>query len=399
MATAWCPFADQRPTTWKRFTGNHGRKAVVLHIAEGSYEGTLQEFADSNPAQKSSHFVIAKDGRIAQLVSMNDSAWANGLCWQNNHWRTPDCSKLDNPTWADIIPGVNPNMYTISIEHEGFHDQPLTAAMKAANIKLLRWIAGELGIVYTLGHTLIGHRDIDPLRKSFCPGSGFDFNEIAQAANAGPSPVASITEDTPLLAPPRATIQQARAYIAHKGGSTAYTSGDIDLITQHYWTHGPSVGLDPLLALAQCVHETSDNGHPISSWWSQRPRRNPAGLGVSGQSRNTDPGDSHNWAGDPPDNPTVWRAGLSFASWEESTRAQIGRLLAYAIPAGQGTPQQQAMIDFALAQRPLPAALRGTAPALKQLGAANNPSGQGWATPGAQYGAHIAAIAQEVLDL
>ena len=34
-------------------------------------------------------FVIAKDGRIAQLVSIWDSAWANGLRIINGQWYTP----------------------------------------------------------------------------------------------------------------------------------------------------------------------------------------------------------------------------------------------------------------------------------------------------------------------
>ncbi|MGA7730061.1 MAG: peptidoglycan recognition family protein [Chloroflexia bacterium] len=393
--TGLCPFADQRITARKRFVGNRGHKAVVLHIAEGSYLGTLQEFSDNSPAEKSSHFVVAKDGRIAQIVNINDSAWANGLCWQVDHWRVPDCSVRENPTWVDIVPGSNPNLYTISIEHEGFTGQPLTDAMKAATVRLLRWIAGELNLVYTPGRTLIRHGEISPGRKGFCPGPAFNFNEFAQAANA-PSSSTAITENTALLSPPRATLQQARTFIANRGGSTAYTPQDIDLITQHYWTHAPAGGLDPLLALAQCIHETSDNGHPISSWWSKRPRRNPAGLGVNGDSRTTDPNDSHNWAFDSDANPPTWRAGLSFATFELGVRAQVGRLLAYALPAGQATPQQQALIDFALAQRPLPASLRGTAPTLKPLGSAHNPTGQGWAAPGTQYGMKIAAIAEAI---
>ncbi|HEX9987891.1 MAG TPA: hypothetical protein VGE45_05360 [Chloroflexia bacterium] len=204
-----------------------------------------------------------------------------------------------------------------------------------------------------------------------------------------------ITENSALLAAPRASKEQAKAYIV-KRGSTAYTNEDISLITSHYWNQAVPVGLDPLLAVAQCIHETSFEGHPISSWWAQRPRRNPAGLGVTGRVRSTPPPDPKNWAGDPTDNPTVWRAGLSFKNWEEAVRAQIGRLLAYAIPEGQGTNEQKALIAFALSMRPLGSALRGSARTLKPLGAKHNPTGTGWATPGAQYGMRIAAIAEEI---
>jgi hypothetical protein len=206
----------------------------------------------------------------------------------------------------------------------------------------------------------------------------------------------TITENSTLLSPPRASEQQARTFIVRRG-STAYTDFDIQVIVGHYWSIAVPVGIDPVLAVAQCIHETSDQGHPISSWWSRRPRRNPAGIGVTGESRTTNPNDPHNWAPDPPDAPTRWRAGLSFATWELGVKTQIGRLLAYALPAGQGTAAQKDLIAFALNERPLPAALRGTAPTLKPLGAAHNPTGRGWATPGREYGARIAAIARAIV--
>jgi hypothetical protein len=213
-----------------------------------------------------------------------------------------------------------------------------------------------------------------------------------QAAN---NQASAITENSTLLSPPRAREEQARAFIVGRG-STAYTNDDIALIVSYYWRFAVPAGLDPLLAIAQCIQETSDQGHPISSWWSRRPRRNPAGIGVTGASRTTNPNDPHNWAPDPPEQPVRWRAGLSFPTWEVAVKTQLGRLLAYAIPAGQGTNAQKDLINFALNERPLPAALRGTAPTLKPLGARHNPTGNGWAAPGVQYGARIADIARAI---
>lgn len=46
----------------------------------------------------------------------------------------------------------------------------------------------------------------------------------------------------------------------------------------------------------------------------------------------------------------------------------------------------------------LPDALRGSAPTLRQLGRAHNPTGQGWASPGTDYGAKIAAIARRIVE-
>jgi hypothetical protein len=205
----------------------------------------------------------------------------------------------------------------------------------------------------------------------------------------------AITENTTLLSPPRATKEQAIAYIV-KRGSTAYTDFDLGVIGGHYWNIAVPAGIDPLLAIAQSIHETSDNGHPMSSWWARRPRRNPAGIGVTGNKRTTDPHDTHNFAFDGSVEPNMWRAGLSFASWELAVKAQVGRLLAFVLPAGQGTATQKELITFALNERPLPASLRGTATTLKLLGARHNPTGNGWASPGVQYGSRIAAIAREI---
>ena len=59
----------------------------------------------------------------------------------------------------------------------------------------------------------------------------------------------------------------------------------------------------------------------------------------------------------------LWVEGCSFPTWEhDAIPAHLGRLLAYALPAGQGTPAQQQLIAHALAIRPLPAAFRGAPP-------------------------------------
>lgn len=210
-----------------------------------------------------------------------------------------------------------------------------------------------------------------------------------------------ITENTTILAPPRGTAAQARDYILARG--SVYDAQSIATIVDHYWRYAPPVGLDPLLAIAQCIHETSDQDpatgkwRPLSSWWAQRPRRNPAGIGVTGETKVNDPNDPHNWAEDTRPNPPIWRAGLSFASWDDSSRAHIGRLLAYAVPLGEGTDPQKALLDFALGMRPLPNKLRGSALTLRALGAKHNPTGSGWATPGDTYGAKIAQIAQDIV--
>lgn len=79
----WSDLAD-----WRGPTTNQGGhmvevRGVVLHIAEGSYEGTISW--QKNPsADVSSHFIAAKDGRAAQMVDTGTTAWTQKA--GNGHW-------------------------------------------------------------------------------------------------------------------------------------------------------------------------------------------------------------------------------------------------------------------------------------------------------------------------
>ncbi len=99
--------------TWRGPTANQGgpaseQRGLVVHIAEGGFEGTISW--QKNPAaQVSSHFVVAKDGRIAQVVDTAVTAWTQRA--GNGHW--------------------------VSIENEGFSPGALTAAQVEANAQIL----------------------------------------------------------------------------------------------------------------------------------------------------------------------------------------------------------------------------------------------------------------------
>ncbi len=190
--TGWCQFATRVPTT-KFWSGNEGRRGVVMHIAQGGYDAAVRWLSDENANPNSSaHFVIAKDGRIAQLVSIDDSAWANGLRWdaESNQWFTPSGRPV-KPTWQDIEPGVNPNLFTISIEHEGVYQEEWTPEMYKANNRLLQWIAAQVSVqkpenafwAYVPHRTLIGHYEIDPADRPNCPGPNVHYENMAADAN------------------------------------------------------------------------------------------------------------------------------------------------------------------------------------------------------------------------
>jgi N-acetylmuramoyl-L-alanine amidase/Mannosyl-glycoprotein endo-beta-N-acetylglucosaminidase len=171
----------------------------------------------------------------------------------------------------------------------------------------------------------------------------------------------AVTPDSVLAAAARAPAEQVEQYmLARPHGE--YTDGDVRAIVNRYYKTAAAVGLDPLLVVAQMVEET---GH-LTSFWSQRPRRNPAGIGVTGE-----PG-----------------VGLSFPNWETAVRAHTGRLLAYSLPSGAENPAQLELIEEALTFRPLPDHNRGIAPSLKGL------AGTWAADP--QYAVKLAHMANDI---
>jgi hypothetical protein len=187
------------------------------------------------------------------------------------------------------------------------------------------------------------------------PGPG-DTKQRVPQAHPG-----AVTPDTTLHAAARAPVETAKQYML-TGPHGGWSDDDVRFIVDLYYSTAGAVGLDPLLVVAQMAEET---GH-LSSQWSQRPRRNFAGIGVTGK-----PGE-----------------GLSFPDRTTAVRAHTGRLLAYSLPKGTGNQVQNQLIDEALSFRPLPQNLLGAAPTLKGL------AGTWAADP--QYAVKLAAVANDI---
>ncbi|HEX5689224.1 MAG TPA: glucosaminidase domain-containing protein [Roseiflexaceae bacterium] len=196
-----------------------------------------------------------------------------------------------------------------------------------------------------------------------------------------------ITGDASFLAgTPSATPEQCvRFILARPHGE--YTEVDIARsIVPAYFEACAAVGADPVVLIAQMIHETGT----LTSWWSQRPRRNPAGIGVTGQKRPEQPSTG---AWQFHDQESHWREGVAFPTWkDDSIPAHIGRMLAYALRDDQASSTQRALIVRAMSYRPLPAKFRGAAPTLRGL------AGR-WAVPGTDYPDKIARIASAIQAL
>ncbi len=154
-------------------TGSHGRGgsppvlAIVCHIAEGTLDGTDTTFLDpnNNGNPVSAHFCVGEDGTVHQYVRMNDAAWGNGVV------------EAGNTMPASWPAGVDPNVYTVSVEHAGMSGRPLTEVQYQASLKLQRWILTQTGLTPTVD-TVVGHYRIAPISRAGCPGPAFPWRRL-----------------------------------------------------------------------------------------------------------------------------------------------------------------------------------------------------------------------------
>ena len=109
-----------------------------------------------------------------QLVADTNAAWANG--------------GVKNPTWQPLIPNVNPNQYTLSIEHEGWPNEPLTDAQYAATLELHAMLCDRWQIPRDRDH-IIGHYEIDSVDRPNCPGPLFPWDKLIADLNPPPEQI------------------------------------------------------------------------------------------------------------------------------------------------------------------------------------------------------------------
>ena len=130
------------PIVWLKGEGNFTKAhrspesldRIVIHVTEGAFWGSVR-WLKSPRAHASSHYVVARSGRIIQLVHLSDIAWHAG------HWGT--------------------NEQSVGIEHEGFTYGPdgFTDAQYQASARLAAWIARRALMPIDRKH-LIGHADV-----------------------------------------------------------------------------------------------------------------------------------------------------------------------------------------------------------------------------------------------
>jgi len=124
---------------------------IVDHWTVVMFEGAIRRFL--NPASiLSAHYVIGSDGRIAQLVSEDDTAYHAGV--------------------------YSVNQRSIGIEHEAGPAMPPTDALYEASARLHADIAIRHGLSLEVGATVLPHHAIVPTE---CPGT-LDLDRIVREA-------------------------------------------------------------------------------------------------------------------------------------------------------------------------------------------------------------------------
>ncbi|MFI6289275.1 N-acetylmuramoyl-L-alanine amidase [Streptomyces sp. NPDC051018] len=150
--------------------GDYRIDRVIIHVVQGSYRTALRVF--KNPGHgAATHYVVRKDGHVAQMIRELDVAFHAGNRGFNER--------------------------SIGIEHEGFVDRPqdFTAAMYAGSARLTAGICVRYDLPVDREH-IIGHVEV-PGTDHTDPGPHWDWDrymklvrEAVPAARQAASPKA-----------------------------------------------------------------------------------------------------------------------------------------------------------------------------------------------------------------
>lgn len=159
---------------------------IVIHVIVGSLLSADRWF--NNPASSvSAHYGVGRDGRIHQYVAETDTAFHAGI--------------VVNSTSALVKdrPRVNPNYYSIGIEHEGQPKDAWTPQQAAASVALIVEIAQRWKIPID-GEHIIQHHLIRACKT--CPGSQQKVDLLIAGARAAAGLALPAAPEQPAPQPP-----------------------------------------------------------------------------------------------------------------------------------------------------------------------------------------------------
>ena len=160
--------------------------AIAEHITGNTAKSADNWFRSQNNNVSSANFMVTKKGEIYQYVDIKRMSWCTGLTSGIKY----ASSKLVHEKYP-----INPNKYTVSIEHES-----TDGILTDVQLKATLWLHGEIKrqVKQIYGHDLvfdrkhlIGHFEVDSKRKWYCPCNmndkvlKFPFDKIIQQLNKG----------------------------------------------------------------------------------------------------------------------------------------------------------------------------------------------------------------------
>lgn len=162
-------------------------EAIVIHVMDGTLAGTDSWFNDPR-SRVSAHYGVGKGGQVHQYVKETDAAHHAGV--------------VDQPRWPLIKPRsngsgfINPNFYTIGVEHEGkgLDPQAWPRPQLEGSVALVAEIARRWAIPIDAQH-IIPHRDIRR-SKPDCPGHGVVLDDYITAVAGIPATAAAAPPST-----------------------------------------------------------------------------------------------------------------------------------------------------------------------------------------------------------
>lgn len=148
--------------------GGYKPEIIVIHIMAGTLDGTNNWF--SQPAsQVSAHFGIGKQGEVVNYVDTTNSAWHCGVV------KSPSIP-LKKTIWGGF---VNPNYYSVGIEHEGTDSVEITEAEYLASAKVIKYISDKWGIPIDRKH-IVKHSEIYVGHN--CPNKAINLDKLIEIA-------------------------------------------------------------------------------------------------------------------------------------------------------------------------------------------------------------------------
>jgi N-acetyl-anhydromuramyl-L-alanine amidase AmpD len=125
----WIPTSCNNKCTIGR-AGN-SVEYVVIHDTEGGWDASVSTL--QNDPGKSVQYIVGTDGKVAQFVTEETTAWHAGNFYYNQR--------------------------SVGIEHVGYASKPYTEAEYAASAKLVSYLTKKYGVAADRSH-IIGHQQI-----------------------------------------------------------------------------------------------------------------------------------------------------------------------------------------------------------------------------------------------